>query len=113
MPGRSPPNQSSFPPMNVISDLKQKEVKFQNKHILPFYPLSDLDEVSDEITIDKFEEYAYYRVKRMRYLVTEIIFIVYIHVDKNEISLDTKKEEDPKIRNYATVTGENRVAPCC
>ena len=95
--------------MNLLSNWKQKDPSFPDKHILPFYPLSDLDNVSEEITIDKFEEYADYRVKCMFHIGAGVIFLVYLYIDKNEISLDTNKEEDPKIRNFASVTMENRV----
>ena len=59
--------------MNLLSNWKQKDLSLPDKHILPFYPLSDLDEVSDEITIDKFEEYADYRVKCMCYWVGDSV----------------------------------------
>ena len=48
--------------MNLLEEEKQIKKVDRKKWILPFYRQSDLDSVSQEISIDKFEEYANYRM---------------------------------------------------
>ena len=48
--------------MNIVKETNQSSKVNRVAPILPFYHRCDLDFAPDEITIDKFEEYANYRV---------------------------------------------------
>ena len=50
--------------MNVLENKKQELVKQKQGDFISFYPVEDLDSVSEEISIDTFEEYAAYRAER-------------------------------------------------
>ena len=52
--------------MNIVKETNQSSKVNRNNLILPFYHHSDIDSAPEEITIDKFEEYANYRVECMR-----------------------------------------------
>ena len=48
--------------MNIVKETNQSSKVNRVTPILPFYHRCDLDFAPGEITIDKFEEYANYRV---------------------------------------------------
>lgn len=54
--------------MNILQSPSHSDKSIRNGPILPFYTKDDLDSVSEEISIDKFEEYANYRMDCITYI---------------------------------------------
>lgn len=57
--------------MNILQSSSYSDKSIRNGQILPFYTKADLDSVSEEISIDKFEEYANYRMDCIIYVYSD------------------------------------------
>ena len=78
--------------MNIVKETNQSSKVNRVAPILPFYHRCDLDFAPDEITIDKFEEYADYRK-----LLDEIHHIRAKELQKRDAELSSLEAEEKTI----------------
>lgn len=62
--------------MNYLSSNTQNNKVDEHKMVLPFYRDSDLNLAPEEISIDKFEEYAKYRMNCTYGLYRNVIYSI-------------------------------------
>lgn len=94
--------------MNILQDTSIYNSSEQREMVLPFYRMEDIEALeTEEISIDTFEEYANYRMKR-GLQGGEDSLIVYLQLDQNELN-PSNPDSNVKAREGAIVLKRDRV----